>query len=130
MGNEKGRVRSTSGPASIGFTRTRVSGVRLELEPASAEFAWKLEPASASSPGIHGRAARAATRSRLAQERASLIALMGRARTDLLAGLALKTIGSPVKGFLPSRSLVAGFFTTRNFAKPGTVKMPFRLSSL
>ncbi len=31
---------------------------------------------------------------------------------------------------MPWRALVAGFFTTRNFAKPGIVKTPFFFSSL
>src|SRR5579871_2687779 len=55
---------------------------------------------------------------------------MGRARTDLLAGLAAKVVGCLVKGLMPWRALVAGFFTTRNLAKPGIVKTPLFLSSL
>jgi hypothetical protein len=51
---------------------------------------------------------------------ASLAALTGRARTIFRAGLALKVIGSPVKGLVPLRALVAGFLMTTNFAKPGT----------
>src|SRR5689334_19665660 len=61
---------------------------------------------------------------------ASLAALTGRARTILRAGLALNIISSPVKGLVPLRALVAGFLTTTNFAKPGTRKIPFFLSSL
>src|SRR5689334_3031709 len=55
---------------------------------------------------------------------------MGRTRTDLLAGFAANVIGCLVKGLMPWRALVAGFFTTRNLAKPGIVKMPFFFSSL
>src|ERR1700761_1394218 len=61
---------------------------------------------------------------------ASLIALIGRARTDLLAGLAAKVVGCLLKGLMPWRALVAGFFTTRNLAKPGMVKTPAFFSSL
>src|SRR3954463_2123923 len=59
----------------------------------------------------------------------SLIDLIGRARTDLLAGFAANVIACLVKGLIPSRAFVAGFLTTRNFAKPGIVKTPFFLSS-
>src|SRR5580698_7535929 len=55
---------------------------------------------------------------------------MGRARTDLLAGLAAKVCGCLVNGLMPWRALVAGFFTTRNLAKPGSVKTPVFFSSL
>src|SRR5262249_23996608 len=55
---------------------------------------------------------------------ASLIALMGRARTALLAGFAANVIGSLVKGLMPWRALVAGRFTTRHLAKPGSVNTP------
>src|ERR1700742_1481835 len=48
----------------------------------------------------------------------------GSTRTFLLAGLALNVIFSPVNGLMPSRALVAGFFTTFNFIKPGTVNRP------
>src|SRR3984957_8941666 len=50
--------------------------------------------------------------------------LSGTARTFLLAGLALKVIFSPVKGFTPSRAFVAGFFTTFSFSRPGRVNKP------
>jgi hypothetical protein len=61
---------------------------------------------------------------------ASFAALTGRARTIFRAGLALNTIGSPLKGLVPLRALVAGFLITTNLAKPGTRKTPFFLSSL
>jgi Hint domain len=61
---------------------------------------------------------------------AILAALTGRALTIFRAGFALKIIFSPLKGLMPSRSLVAGFLTTTNFAKPGTTNTPFFLSSL
>src|SRR5690349_15363607 len=48
----------------------------------------------------------------------------GMARTFLLAGLALKVIFSPVKGFTPSRAFVAGFLTTLSLSRPGMVKRP------
>src|SRR5690348_8122482 len=53
----------------------------------------------------------------------------GITRTFLLAGLALNIIFSPVKGLIPSRAFVAGFFTTFIFSRPGMVKRPllFRL---
>ena len=43
---------------------------------------------------------------------ASLAALTGRPLMTLRAGLALKTVGSFVKGLMPLRALVAGFLTT------------------
>src|ERR1700742_4895565 len=48
----------------------------------------------------------------------------GSTRTFLLAGLALNVIFSPVNGLMPSRALVAGFFTTFNFMRPGSVNRP------
>src|SRR5882672_690215 len=48
----------------------------------------------------------------------------GSTRTFLLAGLALNVIFSPVKGLMPSRAFVAGFFTTFNFISPGNVNRP------
>ena len=61
---------------------------------------------------------------------ASFAAFTGRALTIFRAGLALNTVGSLVNGLMPSRSLVAGFLMTTNFAKPGTTKVPVFLSSL
>src|SRR6267154_5093662 len=61
---------------------------------------------------------------------ASLTAFTGRALMSLRAGLALNTVGSLVNGLMPLRALVAGFFTTTNFAKPGSTKDPVFLSSL
>ncbi len=57
------------------------------------------------------------------------MALIGRARTDLLAGLAAKVIGCLVNGLIPWRAFVAGRLTTRNFAKPGSVNTPDFFSS-
>jgi hypothetical protein len=61
---------------------------------------------------------------------ASLAALTGRARTILRAGFALNVVGSPVKGLIPFRALVAGFLITTNFAKPGSTNAPFFYNSL
>src|SRR6185436_12184995 len=55
---------------------------------------------------------------------ASLSALSGRIFTSLRAGLALKIVGSFVKGLIPFRAFVAAFFTTFIFASPGSVKPP------
>src|SRR6185295_167560 len=63
------------------------------------------------------------------QAMASLIALIGRAFTALLAGLAANVVGSFVKGLIPLRAGRAGRFTTTNFAKPGRTNRPFFLSS-
>jgi hypothetical protein len=48
--------------------------------------------------------------------------LTGRALTIFRAGLALNIIGSPLKGFVPARALVAGFLMTTNLTNPGTSK--------
>ena len=61
---------------------------------------------------------------------ASFAALTGRALTIFRAGLALNIIGSPVKGFVPARALVAGFLITTNLANPGSKKTPAFFSSL
>ena len=53
----------------------------------------------------------------------------GRTRTTFRAGLALMVIGSFVKGLIPWRCGVAGFFATTNFANPGSTNRPFFLSS-
>src|SRR4051812_32474581 len=58
------------------------------------------------------------------------MALVARALTALLAGLAAKVVGSLVNGLMPLRAGRAGFFTTTNFAKPGSTKTPFFFSSL
>jgi hypothetical protein len=47
----------------------------------------------------------------------SLSALIGIALTFLLAGLAAIVMGSLVKGLIPSRSLVAGFFTALSLSR-------------
>ena len=47
-----------------------------------------------------------------------LRAFSGSARTFFEAGFALKTIFSPVNGFVPSRSLVAGFLMTFSLSSP------------
>src|SRR5438067_1435374 len=60
----------------------------------------------------------------------SLIAFTGLARTLLLAGLAAMVIGSLVNGLMPGRCLVAGFFTTTNFANPGRMNAPDFFNSL
>src|SRR6266851_6964784 len=61
---------------------------------------------------------------------ASFAALTGRALTIFRAGLALNIIGCPLKGFVPSRALVAGFLITTNLANPGSKKTPPFFSSL
>ena len=53
----------------------------------------------------------------------------GMARTFLLAGFALNIIFSPVNGLTPSRALVAGFFTTFSFSRPGSVTIRWLRSS-
>jgi len=54
----------------------------------------------------------------------SLRALRAVARTFLEAGLPLMIMASPVKGFLPGRSLVAGFFTALSLSRPGITNSP------
>merc|ERR1719238_70154 len=54
---------------------------------------------------------------------------IGRARTVLEAGLALKVHGSLVKGFTPLRAAVAGFFFSLRFRAPASLNWPFFLSS-
>jgi hypothetical protein len=58
------------------------------------------------------------------------MALIGRALTALLAGLAANVVGSLVNGLMPLRAGLAGFFTTMNFAKPGSTNTPFFFNSL
>merc|ERR1719231_1410252 len=55
----------------------------------------------------------------------SLSFFMGRARTVLLAGFALKTHGSFVKGLMPLRAGWAGFFFSFRFNAPASLKDPF-----
>merc|ERR1719409_1300944 len=59
----------------------------------------------------------------------SLSFFIGRARTVLEAGLALKTHGSLVKGFTPLRAGWAGFFLSFRLRAPANLKEPFFLSS-
>src|SRR5688572_11123980 len=54
----------------------------------------------------------------------ALRAFSGSARTFLEAGFALNVIFSFVKGLMPSRAFVAGFFTTFSLSKPGSVNRP------
>jgi hypothetical protein len=54
----------------------------------------------------------------------------GLALTALLAGFAANLCFSLVNGLIPLRAGLAGFFTTSNFAKPWSTKMPFFFSSL
>ena len=56
----------------------------------------------------------------------SLRLFNGRMRTALLAGFALIMMSSPVKGFLPGRAFVAGFFFTTILQIPGIVNDPLR----
>merc|ERR1712007_74425 len=55
----------------------------------------------------------------------SLSFCIGRALTVLLAGLALKTHGSLVKGLTPLRAGRAGFFLSFRFNAPANLKEPF-----
>ena len=55
---------------------------------------------------------------------ASFAAFTGRTLSILRAGFALNTVGSLVNGLMPWRSLVAGFLTTMNLAKPGSRNSP------
>src|SRR5690349_19547321 len=48
----------------------------------------------------------------------------GSTRTFLEAGFALKSIFPLVKGLMPSRAFVAGFFTTFILSRPGSVNRP------
>ena len=61
---------------------------------------------------------------------ASFAALTGRTLRIFLAGFALNTVGSLVNGLMPVRSLVAGFLTTMNLAKPGSRNSPLFFISL
>ena len=49
---------------------------------------------------------------------------LGADDVDIEHGLALIMISSPVKGLMPLRALVAGFLTTTNLAKPGSMNSP------
>merc|ERR1719183_2430385 len=60
----------------------------------------------------------------------SLNFFIGRHRTVLLAGLALKTQGSLVKGLTPLRALVAGLFFSFMLRQPPSLKLPFFFNSL
>merc|ERR1719263_2240261 len=54
---------------------------------------------------------------------------IGKTRTVLLAGLALKTQGSLVKGFTPLRAATAGFFLSFMFKRPPNLNLPFFFNS-
>ena len=49
--------------------------------------------------------------------------------TPLLAGLALKTHGSLVKGFAPLQAFVAGFFFNFMLSDPPSLNLPFFFNS-
>merc|ERR1719432_409013 len=69
-----------------------------------------------------------ATRVRKAEPPQLIISLsffMGRARTVLLAGFALKTHGSLVNGFTPLRAGRAGFFLSFKLSAPASLNEPF-----
>merc|ERR1719152_1078215 len=55
---------------------------------------------------------------------------IGKTRTVLLAGLALKTQGSLVNGFTPLRAATAGFFLSFMFKRPPSLNLPFFFNSL
>src|SRR3954468_11273438 len=54
----------------------------------------------------------------------SLRAFKGRTLMTLRAGLALNMTSSLVKGLIPLRALVAGFWITVIFIRPGTANTP------
>ena len=53
----------------------------------------------------------------------------GKTLTVLDAGLALKTHGSPVNGFLPLRAFVAGLLFNFMFNMPPNLKLPVFFNS-
>merc|ERR1719275_282372 len=55
---------------------------------------------------------------------------IGKTRTVLLAGLALKTQGSLVKGLTPLRAATAGFFLSFMFKTPPSLNLPFFFNSV
>merc|ERR1719208_656152 len=59
----------------------------------------------------------------------SLNFFIGSTRTVLLAGLALKTHGSLVKGLTPLRAATAGFFFSFMFKTPPSLNLPFFFNS-
>merc|ERR550532_122665 len=61
---------------------------------------------------------------------ASFNFFIGKTRTVLLAGLALKTHGSLVKGLMPLRAGLAGFFFNFMLSTPPNLKAPFFFNSL
>merc|ERR1719198_1324173 len=67
--------------------------------------------------------------SHTAQLTISLSFFIGRARTVLDAGLALKVHGSFVNGLTPFRAGWAGFFFSFMFKAPASLNWPFFLSS-
>merc|ERR1719183_644444 len=60
----------------------------------------------------------------LSQLTISLNFFIGKARTVLLAGFALKTHGSFVNGFTPLRAFVAGFFFNFMLNAPASLNLP------
>merc|ERR1719490_72457 len=65
-----------------------------------------------------------------AQFTISLNFFIGSTRTVLLAGLALKTHGSLVKGLTPLRAATAGFFLSFMFKTPPSLNLPFFFNSV
>merc|ERR1719189_437664 len=65
----------------------------------------------------------------IAQFTISLNFFIGNTLTVLLAGLALKTHGSLVKGLTPLRAATAGFFFSFMFKTPPSLNLPFFFSS-
>merc|ERR1719373_49034 len=60
----------------------------------------------------------------------SLSFFIGKTRTVLLAGLALNTQGSLVKGFTPLRAATAGFFLSFMLRSPPSLNLPFFFNSV
>lgn len=111
------------GIARVANVRVGVAG-RVEDEHTEARGVWDE---AGKPPGYRPPGGMA---SGLAYLTISLSALSGSTLTTLRAGLALNTVGSPVKGLMPLRARVAGLRTTLSFIMPGTVNtpMPLRLT--
>merc|ERR1712157_350412 len=76
-----------------------------------------------------GRSCGPLARNTAAQLIISLNFFMGKPLTVLLAGFALNTHGSFVKGLTPFRAGVAGLFLSFRLTQPAILKEPFFLSS-
>ena len=123
------RISSSPAPAflpqsasSRRMTTADVARHHQELQLASVDLKARLKVARSRKNQCQTRWCRS--------EEYSLTAFTGRALTIFRAGFTLKVVGSLVKGLMPWRAFVAGFFTTMNLASPGTTNAPLFLSSL